>query len=142
MIRHRKARKLLPQILDGGLPPLTEALVRDHAERCGRCTRVLAEFEASERLLARLPRAILADPEPERISARLHALARWAMDAEPSWRERLGATALGTVAAGMLVALVLSGQGWLPPNPADSGDATTIAAVMPDNLLTPMGRFR
>lgn len=142
MMSHRKARTLLPQVLDGSLAPVTEALVRAHAEQCRRCSRALADFVASERLLSRLPRSILADPAPEQITTRLHALARWAMDAEPSWAERLSATALGTAAAVVLAALVLGGQGWQPPIQAEVRDATTIVAVLPDSLMTPMGRIR
>jgi anti-sigma factor RsiW len=141
-MRHGKARTLLPQVLDGSLTPVTEAQVRAHAERCRRCSRALADFVTSERLLGRLPRSILADPAPEQLTSRLHGLARWAMDAEPTWAERLGATALGTAAAVMLVAVVLGGQGWQPPSQADARDATTIVAVLPDSLMTPMGRIR
>lgn len=139
-MRHHQARRRLAQVLDHTLPPVEEALVRAHAASCRRCARVLAEHEDCERLLQRLPLAQLADAAGDPCEPRLRAMARWAPEPATSWAERLGATALGSAAAGALVAMVWIGAGWQPERTHPVAPFT-VAALVPDVHLTPMGHI-
>ncbi len=138
-MRHWQAARALPELLDQTLPALVEAEVRAHAERCRRCRRTLAEHEASERLLAQLPVSLMR--LDGRLEHRLDSLARWAGIPTPTWGERLGLSALGAFAAAAMLAMVLSTAGWLPQTDDVHRDVT-LAAVLPDTDLLPMGRWR
>lgn len=141
-MRHLRARRHLAALGDGTLPAPVEAAVRAHAERCRRCRRIRAELEACDTLLAQLP-ASLVPLEPSRTAAsRLGALARWAPPPPPSGAERLGIPALGAVAAGAMLLLVLAQTGLLPAPPPDPQEVTLAAAVLPDSQLMPTGLMR
>lgn len=136
---HLRARRLLASLPDGTLSAPVEAAVRAHAEGCRRCRRARAELEAAESLLAELP-ASLVPLEPSRqAAARLGALARWAPEPPASLAERLGAPALGAVAAGAMLALVLLGQTALVGGPPPGHEVTLAAMLPPDSQLLPTG---
>ncbi len=140
---HWNARRLLPQVLDGTLPPLEEGLVREHAGGCRRCGRVLAELEACERLLQQLPVSLVPLEEPAGRVDRLMALSRWILDPEPSWGERLGMSALGAFAAAAVLAVALTGGSLPPPHQApESPLALASVVAFPDSELVMMGRWR
>ena len=141
-MNHFRARRLLPDLLDGVLPARTEAMVRAHASECPSCARALAEFEASEQLLGQLPISLLAVEDDELTTRRLESLARWAPDPIPTWRERLGMTAIGGFACAAFVMVMLSSAGWLPVPEGQDQPPMTVAAVIPDSALMPMGRWR
>ena len=136
-MNHFRAKRLLPQLLDGTLPASVEGAVRAHTEACISCATALDEFELCEELLGRLPATLVPSEPSAAAEGRLRSLARWAADPEPSRAERVGVTALGTAVACAMLALVFSGQGWLPPEPRDHAATTTLAAVMPDHQLLP-----
>ena len=140
---HWKARRLLPQILDGTLAAHVEAEVRKHADACRFCSRTLAEFEACERLLAELPTRLVPLEAPAGGEERLRALARWVVDPEPSWGERLGMSALGALAGLAMLAMVISGQTWAPASPV-ARPPILVAGVLPIPIvdLLPMGVAR
>ncbi len=62
---HWKARRLLPQVLDGTLTAHLEALVREHADDCEACRQAPAELDACENLLAQLPLSLVPLDVPE-----------------------------------------------------------------------------
>jgi anti-sigma factor RsiW len=136
---HLRARRLLPALFDGTLPAPREAAVRAHAERCRRCRRVQAELEACEVLLGELPASLVPRDASPQAAARLGGLARWAPVPPPSLAERLGIPAVGAVAAGAMLALVLTQSG-LVGAPAPGPEEVTLAsAVLPDSQLLPTG---
>ena len=141
-MNHFRARRLLPQVLDHALPARVEAEVRAHAEGCAVCDRVLAELEASEQLLAQLPISLLPIDDEDAATHRLESLARWAPDPEPSWRERLGMTAVGAFACAAMMMVLLSSAGWVPASEGEPPAGITMAAVLPDSSLMNMGRWR
>lgn len=136
-MRHASARRHLPELLDGTLPPAFEQAVREHAARCAGCRRRLAELELCDRLVASLPLAVVplaivpAAGEP-----RLERLARWGAPPPHPPRSplRAGLESLAVVAAAAAVAGVVAIAGmnrWLPsPEPTSSGLAQ-VAYVMP-----------
>ena len=137
-MNHRTARQLLPAILDHTIPARLETEVRDHVDACLRCRQVLAEFEASEALLARLPAALVpAEPSVEACD-RLASLARWSVDPRPEWQQRIGVPALGALAAAATLLMVISVSGW---GPMDMGRSSpmTLASVLPDSSYLPTG---
>jgi anti-sigma factor RsiW len=137
-MNHWTARQLLPAILDHTISARLEAEVRDHVDACPRCRRVLAEFEASEALLARLPAALVpVDPSVEGYD-RLTSLARWSVDPRPEWQQRIGVPALGALAAAATLLMVISVSGW---GPMDMGRSSpmTLATVLPDPTYLPTG---
>jgi hypothetical protein len=137
-MNHWTARRLLPTLLDHTIPARLEAEVRRHADHCSRCLRELDEFEASAALLARLP-ATLVPLEPSAASHdRLASLARWAPVAKPEWREHLGVSALGAVAAAAMLVMVISLSGWGPVMEQRS-DPVMLAGVLPDSCYLPTG---
>ena len=58
-MNHLRARRLLAGLPDGTLPPDTEARVRAHATACARCQRIVAEYDAMDRLLRSIPEDLL-----------------------------------------------------------------------------------
>ncbi len=136
-MRHGRARRLLPSVLDGNLPPRQEAAVRAHVDRCRRCRRGLAELRAAEALLARLPATLVPREASPQAEARLLGLARWATEPPLSWQDR-GLSALGAFAA-LLLFVGLVEFGSVPPAAEPTGEAVTIAAVLPDTRLFPTG---
>lgn len=113
-MNHWKAKRLLAAVLDHTLPPTVEAQVRDHADGCCVCARGLAELEAAEELLLRLPAALVPREATPADEARLARLARWARLAPPTWPERMGLQAVGALAGAALVALVITMGDWQP----------------------------
>jgi anti-sigma factor RsiW len=137
-MNHWKARRLLPQILDGTLQPQVEAWVRGHLHDCRRCRNDLEELDATEALLAQLPLALVPFEYTATSDVRLERLARWAAEPPPTWSERLGVPALGAFAAAAMLAMLLSTAGVLPPMDPPSR-SVTLAAVMPEARLLPTG---
>jgi len=161
---HPVARRLLPRLLDGDLPPSRQAALLRHLEGCRRCRRARAEFELSEALLRRLPAALVplvATPEAEE---RLRALARWGEGdavpgsgpsavlrraapsaAAPRWSLLPGpllwrswsVPALGTAAAAGLLALLLSVAPFGGGPPGDPGRFELAHASLQDLYLMP-----
>jgi hypothetical protein len=58
VMMHRKAKNLVPSLLDGTLEEDVELDVRVHVSGCARCRRLNSEYEFSESLLRRLPSAL------------------------------------------------------------------------------------
>lgn len=133
-MRHGPARRCLSQLLDGTLPPAVEQAVRSHAARCGRCSRQLAELALCDRLVARLPLAVVPLAVPSSGERRLERLARWGAPTPPYSRLWLGLEGVAVAAAAAALAGVVALAGtsrWLPgPEPAPSG-LTQVAYVMP-----------
>lgn len=138
-MNHFTARRLLPSILDHTIPAGLEAAVRDHADGCGRCQRALAEFEASEALLAQLPVA-LVPIEPSAVAHdRLASLARWSAAApKAEWQDRIGVPALGALAAAAMLLMVISVTGW-GPVATERTAPVTLATMVPDSQYLPTG---
>jgi len=139
-MKHWKARRLLPELLDGTLPAPVEARLHSHVDDCRRCRRVFAELEESDRLLALLPTSLvpLEASAGTPADARLRALSRWAVPPTPTWQERVGFSALAAFAAAAMVAMTLSSAGWVShAEPATR--AVHLAAILPDAQLFPTG---
>jgi anti-sigma factor RsiW len=132
-MRHFVARRRLPQLLDDTLPAPVERAVRAHVGRCAACAQRLAEFEACDGLLARLPAAVIplaASPAGEQ---RLAGLARWAFEPPPV-RLRAGpeVAALAVAAAAVFCVVALTGTArWIPDTETTGVAATQIAYVVP-----------
>ena len=137
-MNHWTARQLLPAILDHTIPAGLEAEVRDHVDGCGRCRRTLAEFEASEALLARLPAALVPVEPSAEAQERLASLARWVPDPRPEWQERIGVSAIGALAAAAMLLMVISVTGW-GPMVVERSAPVALAAVFPDSNYLPTG---
>jgi len=137
-MNHWTARQLLPAILDHTIPAGLEAEVRGHVDGCGRCRRTLAEFEASEALLARLPTALVPVEPSSEAQERLASLARWSPDPRPEWQERIGVSALGALAAAAMLLMVISVTGW-GPMVVEHSTPVSLAAVLPDSNYLPTG---
>jgi anti-sigma factor RsiW len=136
-VRHGKARRLVPAILDQSLPPSVEAAVRAHLEDCPPCRTDLAELEASEELLRRLPLALVPREASAPADLRLAALARWATAPVSSRHERLGLQALGAFAAAFLLLLVVSAGRWQPVVEERNGASPISFASLPRAGITP-----
>jgi anti-sigma factor RsiW len=132
-MRHEAARRHLPELLDGTLPDAVEQAVRAHAAGCARCSRHLAQLELCQRLVARLPLAVLPLAAAGASERRLVRLARWA-GPEPRPQRNLGIESLAMAAAAAALAGVVALVGlrpWMPaPDPGPSG-LTQVAYVMP-----------
>jgi anti-sigma factor RsiW len=137
-MNHWTARKLLPAILDHTTPAGIEAEVRDHVDACARCQRTLAEFEASEALLARLPAALVPIEPSAEAHERLASLARWTPEPSREWQERLGVSALGALAAAAMLLMVISVTGW-GPMVVERSTPVNLAVVLPDTNYLPTG---
>ena len=137
-MNHWTARRMLPAILDHTIPAYLEAEVRGHAAGCGRCQRALAEFEASEALLARLPAALVPVEPSAEAHERLASLARWNPDPRPEWQERIGFSAIGALAAAAMLVMVISVTGWGPLVLKHSAPVT-LATMVPDSQYLPTG---
>jgi anti-sigma factor RsiW len=137
-MNHFTARQLLPAILDHTIPAELEARVRDHADGCGRCQRALAEFEASEALLAQLPAALVPIEPSAEAHDRLASLARWSVAPKPEWQDRIGVSALGALAAAAMLLMVISATGW-GPMVTERSAPVTLAAMVPDSHYLPTG---
>ncbi|MDJ0787846.1 MAG: zf-HC2 domain-containing protein [Myxococcota bacterium] len=136
-MRHGRARRLLPALLDRSLLPQVEAKVRAHADRCRRCSRALAELEAVDDLLGRLPATLVPLEACDEADSRLAALARWANPPALTWTER-GLSALGAAAAtAVFVGLLELGSlgQWVEP----TSTPVELAASLPEASLFPTG---
>ena len=137
-MNHWTARQLLSAILDHTIPAALEAEVRSHVAGCGRCRRILSEFEASEALLARLPTVLVPVEPSAEAHERLASLARWNPDPRPQWQERIGVPALGALAAAAMLVMVISVAGW-GPMVVKHSTPVTLAALLPDSNYLPTG---
>jgi anti-sigma factor RsiW len=137
-MNHFTARQLLPAILDHTIPAGLEAAVRDHADGCGRCQRTLAEFEASEALLAQLPAALVPIEPSAEAHDRLASLARWSVAPKPEWQDHIGVSALGALAAAAMLLMVISATGW-GPMVMEGSAPVTLATMVPDSQYLPTG---
>ena len=136
---HLTSRRLLADLLDGGLPEGVEARVRGHTQGCARCRRVLSELEESEELLQELPAFLAPLDESDATEARLVGLARWAPEPAPLWRERLGTSAIGAIAAAAAVVLMTVASSWTPLV-GDPSRAVTVVAISPEaRQYAPLG---
>ena len=136
-MNHRRAQRLLPALLDHGIPARREALVREHIERCARCANALAELEACEQLLRALPAALLPLKASEDDDRRLAALARWANVPPLAWPTRLGLQAVGAFAAAFLLLMVISIGQWTPLVEARNESGVVSIAGVPAASVTP-----
>ena len=127
---HESARRRLSELVDGVLDDATEIRVRGHVQGCARCRRIVYELESTETLLRSLPPSLVPRVASDAADARLLALARWAAEPEPVWRERFGTSAIGAFAAAAGLALILMSGTWAPLV-AEPAEATALAAMMP-----------
>ena len=132
-MRHGPARRRLPELLDRTLPPAIERDLRAHLADCGRCARHLTELELCDRLVSRLPLAVVPLVVPVAGDLRLERLARWTFP-RPSPARMLGYEGVAMAAAAAALAGVVALAGvtrWLPaPAPTSTG-VTQVAYVMP-----------
>jgi len=134
-MRHRPARRLLPQLLDETLSMGVEQGVRGHVAACRRCQRALAEFELCDRLVNRLPHGIFARIGPAAGEQRLAGLASWAFPRRVVPQRWLAAEGFAAViAAGALAgALAFAGaESWQPAPPIGVSGLALVAYVMPE----------
>jgi anti-sigma factor RsiW len=139
-VNHWTARRRLPDLLEGGLAPESEAGLRRHVAGCRRCGRRLARLETADTLLRRLPRALVPLEAGPSADARLATLAQWsrrpdgAAGGAPYGRLE-AASALATLA--LMVVLAASVSDWAPVM-GDLGTSATAAYVVPDAPMTPL----
>lgn len=136
---HWSARRLLPDLVDGGLCAAVAVRVRGHSQGCARCRRILRELEESEQLLRELP-AVLAPLDGSRAAeARLVGLSRWAPEPASVWPERVRTSAIGAFAAAAAVVLVMVTSSWTPLV-GDPSRAVTVASISPEaRQYAPLG---
>jgi anti-sigma factor RsiW len=136
---HLRARPLLPSLVEGDLPAGVGAGGGGHVQGCARCRRILAELRRSVALLRRLPASLLPLEASEEADTRLTALARWAVDPAPVWREHFGASAIGAFALAACLVVVAVTSSWAPVL-SDPAKSVTLAAVMPEaQNMAPLG---
>jgi hypothetical protein len=99
----------------------------------------VGELESAETLLRSLPPSLVPRVASEAADARLLALARWASEPEPVWREHFGTSAIGAFAAAAGLALILMSTTWAPLV-SEAGEASALAALMPEaTQYAPLG---
>ena len=136
---HWTSRRLLPDLVDGGLHESVEARVRGHTQGCARCRRILRELEESEQLLRELPAVLAPLDESRAAEARLVGLARWAPEPPPLWPERLRTSALGAFAVAAVWVLVTVTSAWTPLV-GDPSRAVSSASLSPEaRQYAPLG---
>ncbi|MBI4278052.1 MAG: zf-HC2 domain-containing protein [Armatimonadetes bacterium] len=107
--------------VDGALPPGERAAVEAHLRECETCRATIADLEALKRLLVSTP----PPPLPPGLSARIHSRLRVQRSASPgarraprrAWFVRRAASA---TAAAVLLAALLIGLPWSPPEQAQA----------------------
>jgi anti-sigma factor RsiW len=134
---HRRASRLLSDLLDGSLtPPLRRSVAR-HAHACPSCRRRLREHQAVEALVRLLPYSIVPREPSRTAQRRLWALAAWFVDPVARARERLGLSAVGVGVFVLAAGLSVTVTGW---EPAPSGGFLILAQVAPDaGAMLPLG---
>ncbi len=132
-MRHRAARRRLPQLLDHTLPAATERAVWAHVDACDGCRERLAEFEACARLLERLPAGLIPLSPTPAGDQRLARLARWGPEPMASRSEAPETAALALVAAALACVVALAGarSSWVPLPDAAASGAVQVAYVLP-----------
>jgi anti-sigma factor RsiW len=128
---HLRARRHLSGLPDGALSPRLEARVRAHAASCRRCQEILAQYEAMDRVLRRVPGPLLPQQPDAMADDALGLLASWSR-APGAWFERLPVHPLGAVltAAALLLAVFLA----MPPfelETAEPFNAVVLAEAPP-----------
>jgi anti-sigma factor RsiW len=99
--------------------------------RCPACAARLAEFEACERLLARLPSSLIPLDASTADEHRLAGLARWRpLPPRPRAIPELAALSLAAAAVACVVALTNTSR-WLPSTETTGGTGTQLAFVVP-----------
>ncbi len=156
-MRCKRARELMDRYVSEGLPPDEREPFETHLRDCRDCQEHLAKFQD---LVATL-RSVPVPPIPHGFAERVMAKARQEFQRpQPSvvgrstfsrWPEHVGAAravnALGAVAAGLLLGLVLGQQTWQHTASAN-GAEQSIARVDADSVYaldylsgTPRGSF-
>jgi putative zinc finger protein len=132
-MRHGAARRLLPQRFDRTLSPALEQALGEHVARCERCRRHRAELELCERLVTRLPLAVVPLVVAAAGDQRLERLARWAfLRPSPQRGRALEGFAMAAAAATLAGVVALAGATrWLPAPAPASSSLTQVAYVMP-----------
>ncbi len=131
-MRHGKARRLIPALLDETLAEMQELDLRVHVASCARCRRQVREMEHAEALLRRLPVSLVPARESVASAARLASLARWSLDPYAPEPGRWRFPALGLAGAlGMMLVGVTVGT-WVPV-PKDTPDQVLLASMYPES---------
>jgi len=118
-MHHLRARRLLAGLPDGTLPPEVAERVQAHVARCRACRRILAQYEALDRVLRELPQPLCpAEPDPDSERA-LGLLARWGRLDAP-WYERVPVHPLGAILTAAL--LLLAAFVAIPPFEIESAE--------------------
>jgi anti-sigma factor RsiW len=136
-VRHRRANRLLADLLDGALPPQTQLAVRAHARDCPACRKRLREHRAVEALVRLLPPALVPVEPSIAAQVRLWGLARWFADPVAQARERMGLSAVGVGVAVLLAVLTVTIGSWPPFLDPDA--VIVLAQITPDAALLPLG---
>ncbi|MEN8158458.1 MAG: zf-HC2 domain-containing protein [Myxococcota bacterium] len=136
-MRHRAARRRLPQLLDRTLAPERERAVWAHVDQCRDCRERLAEFEACGRLLERLPAGLIPLAPTPAGEQRLAGLARWSP--APARGEGPETAALAVAAAALACVLVLAGarSTWVPLPDSVASAPIQMAYVLPGAVRAP-----
>lgn len=111
-MRHRRARRLLTAVFDGGLDPAMRRSLDLHVRGCATCRRLVDEHDMVEALVRLLPPALVPCEPSRSAQRRLWGLARWFADPAAAWRERFGLGAVGVGVAVTAAALWISSQAW------------------------------
>lgn len=124
---HLRARRQLAALHDGTLPAEHAVRVRAHAERCERCSRILADFRLMDGLLRSVPAPFLPADGSARAELRLGFLARLAARSRGPWFERLPIHPLGavTTAVALLIAVFLL----TPPFEVETAEPFNVVVV-------------
>jgi anti-sigma factor RsiW len=138
-MRHRRARRLLTQLLDGSPGPRLRRELQAHVRGCPECRRRLRQHETAELLLRLLPRTLLPSEPSRAAQVRLWGLARWFVDPLAAWRERLELGAVGLGVALFTVVVTMSVD-WHPEGAHPTGLVVLAQAVAPDaGSMLPVG---
>jgi anti-sigma factor RsiW len=136
---HRRARRLLTGLLDGGLSPPVRRAVDAHVAACPECRRRLQEHRTVAALVRMLPAALLPVEPSASAQRRLWGLARWFVDPVAAARERLGISAVGLGVAVLAMALSITVSSWAPMG-MDTGSVALGLPLSPDiGWMLPLG---
>ena len=138
-MRHRAARRRLPQLLDHTLPVATERVVWAHVDDCDECQERLAEYEACGRLLEQLPAGLIPLSATPAGDQRLVGLARWSPAVAVPRGEGPETAALALAAAALACVFALAGarSTWVPDAGSTASAGIHVAYVLPGAVRAP-----
>ncbi len=133
---HLRARRLLPDLVDGTLDEATRVQVEMHVQGCARCRRLRREFTTADLLLAQMPVAFGPLDFDPTAYARLVRLNRWSDAPDLHHPERWNAPILALASAGLIVVMAATMSHWSPMVPGQS-PPISMGLYQPESAFIP-----